>query len=151
MAKDRGTRIKDLRQALHLTHDMVADQSGGHLERTDVSKAENNRNQANTGRWYRGLSQAFGISADDLVNYLDGRLSIEQVLVRRSSHPPPDGGGKGDNAERRYATAATAVILDGLDAEVPKQWLAKQGQNWRRLTVGEMYLGMMAHARSVRA
>lgn len=79
-ADDPKDRLRALRQALRLTQQDVADRSGGRLDRIEVNKIENGKVGLATFETRRGLADAFGLLlVDDLSDYLDGKLSIDET------------------------------------------------------------------------
>lgn len=82
---DTAKRIKSLRTRLTMSHDDVALGSGGRIDRTMMSKLESGRNKASTARVREGLALATGVRPDRMSDYLDGKLSLEEVLAKRSA------------------------------------------------------------------
>ena len=79
-ATDPKDRLRALRQALGLTQQDVADRSGGRLDRVEVNKVENGKVGLASFETRRVLADAFGIVlVDDLSDYVDGKLTIEEV------------------------------------------------------------------------
>lgn len=93
-----GQKLRDLREALGLTQDRVAQRteeeearSGGRyraLGRVYYNNLENGRNAGETERVRGVLSAVFGITRDQLADYLDGVLPLPALLeVIRSKAP----------------------------------------------------------------
>lgn len=75
--------VRELRRSLEYTQEQVATRSRGILRRVDVNKVESGANAANSARVRTGLAAAFDLSRDDLAEYLDGSISVDEVLARR--------------------------------------------------------------------
>ncbi len=109
--------VRDLRKALGLTQDAVANRSGGKLKREYVVKVETGMNQATTDQMRAGFAAAFGVDRDSMAAYLDGELDIAGILtVARGERAPAPR----DRFERdfvRYPAREAAI------AERSRRWL----------------------------
>jgi transcriptional regulator with XRE-family HTH domain len=74
--------VRALRQALKLSQDAVAERSGGRLKRVEVSRIETGGNRATSDRVRVGLASAFGLSRDEMADYLEGRADLVLTLDR---------------------------------------------------------------------
>lgn len=85
---DVGDKVRRLRQACGLTQDEVAARSGD-LERFEVTKVETGKNKLQSDALRAKLAKAFGLTRDDFASYLDGTLSLEELLCRARGLPAP--------------------------------------------------------------
>lgn len=87
-----GPRMAALRKELGLTQDAVVRQAAAAatalgyepIDRVTLSKIENGPLKLRHYEQRAILAAAFGLSTDDLSAYLDGRISLEEVLRRRT-------------------------------------------------------------------
>jgi len=82
-------RIRALRKALGMRQADLAAASGGALDRLYVVRLETGKNQAKTDRVRQGLALAFKLTRDEISDYLDERVSLEELLERRSRRLAP--------------------------------------------------------------
>ena len=75
----RGARVRALRTRLELTHDQVAERGG--FDRSKMSKFESGENAATTDAALRELARGFGVAKEIVAQYLDGELTLDEVLV----------------------------------------------------------------------
>ncbi len=109
--------VRDLRKALGMTQDAVANRSGGKLKREYVVKVETGMNQATTDQMRAGFAAAFGVDRDSMAAYLDGELDLAGILaVARGERtaPPRD---RFDRDFVRYPAREAAI------AERGSRWL----------------------------
>lgn len=71
------SRAEALRKRLGLTQAEVAERAG--LRRDEVTKVETGANKATSARVRDGLAQAFGLSVDELVRYLEGDTELDAL------------------------------------------------------------------------
>jgi transcriptional regulator with XRE-family HTH domain len=118
---ETGERILALRLALGLTQESVADKSDGSIRRADMPKAEKGQNAAKTDRWRKGLATAFGLTRDDVADYLEGRLSLEEAVRRCGTKPAAMATGTSfPNRDRAIASARA----EGLEKDDPAAFAA---------------------------
>lgn len=95
--------VKSLRVALGLTQETAA-QLGG-LARTEWVKIENGRNKASTDNIRTAIANAFGLTRDEVDEFLTGRAPVGQMLrVARTRTK-----GRTIEMEPRYAPIAAVV------------------------------------------
>lgn len=82
-----GQRVLALREALGMKQHEVANGMRAGLDRSRVAKIERGDNQLSSNQARRELAQAFRIPRDDLGDYLDGVIGLQEVLSRRSDSP----------------------------------------------------------------
>lgn len=82
-------RVEELRKAVGLTQDQVAQRSGGKLSRNDANKVESGRNKATSDRIRSGLAEAFGVSRDQMSAYMEGRIDLPGLLAARAGDVAP--------------------------------------------------------------
>jgi len=75
-------RVSAMRKLLGLTQEQLADAGG--LTRPEVVKIEGGQNQATTDRIRGGLALAFGLTRDDLSDFLDGAIDLDEATARRT-------------------------------------------------------------------
>jgi len=75
--------IRELRAAVGLTQDGVAAKSGGKLQRVDVNKIEKGRNDCSSDRVRSGLATAFGLTREQVADYIEGRANLRDTLALR--------------------------------------------------------------------
>ncbi len=80
-----GDLVKRLREALDISQETTAARSGGKLTRDDLSKIEMGRNKATSDRVRAGLAEAAGVTRDEIADYLDERIPLEQLLAQRAA------------------------------------------------------------------
>lgn len=122
MAEGTGTRIRELREALGLTQVglfELATRAGCTLAQSAISQIETDQRQV-TSRTLRALAEAFGLSADDLHAYLEGRTPLDEVLSRASAkegapQPAPRSAPRRPRAQRSEGAAAS--VSAAADAE----------------------------------
>lgn len=90
-------RVRELREALGLTQQDVADRSGGRLNQGTLAKVEGGLNKGTGASTRGGLASAFGVTLDSLEAYLAGTLGLDVLLARRAA--PSDTAGQGVEAE----------------------------------------------------
>lgn len=79
----RGDRVRALRERLEMTQDGVAARSQGKLQRTYVVRIEGGDYAITSAQQQDGLAHAFDLSREDLQQYLDGELELDEVERRR--------------------------------------------------------------------
>ncbi|HEX6275794.1 MAG TPA: helix-turn-helix transcriptional regulator [Polyangiaceae bacterium] len=113
-APSLGSRLRELRESLGLTQDEVSmrsvDEDGRILRRIEVGHVESGRNMASTRRVRTSLARAFGATEDQLFDYLEGRVSLEDFVKHRGSARRPT---RGDGAKSARERAIELVIADG--------------------------------------
>lgn len=76
-------RLLALRRQLGLTQEQFAEDSAGHLSRTEVCLAESKRGTLATSiDWPLGVSCVIGGSMDDAHAYLQGDISLTELMKR---------------------------------------------------------------------
>lgn len=76
--RERGARVKALRDQLGYTHAAVAERGG--FKREKMSKFESGENAATTADAISELAKGFEIPPSQMLEYLDGRISLERIL-----------------------------------------------------------------------
>jgi transcriptional regulator with XRE-family HTH domain len=86
-ATSLGSRLRQLREALGLTQDEVSmrsvDQDGRILRRIEVGHVESGRNMASTRRVRTSLARAFNATEQEIFDYLEGRVSLDEFISSR--------------------------------------------------------------------
>lgn len=77
-------RVRALREALDLTQLQVAER-GGLNGQAEVGKVESGANKASSHRARSGLAQGFGLDKADFNAYLDGAVTLTDVLAKVKS------------------------------------------------------------------
>ena len=77
-----AARIKSLREAAGFSQEKLATRTENVLGRIDVVKLEGGQNKGTSDRTRAALAKAFGLSRDEMTDYLDGRLSFEDAVGR---------------------------------------------------------------------
>ncbi len=113
--------VRDLRKALGLTQDAVANRSGGKLKREYVVKVETGVNQATTDQMRAGFAAAFGVDRDSLAAYLDGEFDLDGIV-------------KVARGERR-ATRERLVERDFIPYPEREAAIAERGAGWLAETI----------------
>lgn len=101
---DLPRRLRELRKALGLTQQELADRAG--LERVEVVNLESGRNKATALRILRGLAKGFALSLQDMADFIDGSLTTEEARARISDP-------EADTPEHRRRAAAHLAREDG--------------------------------------
>lgn len=78
-----GERFRALREALGLTQEAAAEKSG-RIDRNYLNRIENGHNRGASDLVRGALATAYGVSRDDLAEYVEGRLSLKELLTRRA-------------------------------------------------------------------
>ena len=115
-----AARVKALRDLRKLTQDQVSERSGGRLTRIEVNKVEGGGNKATSDKIRTGLAQALDVPRDRLADYLDGRITLPEVVAPVSTTV---------EREERYANAVEAAIFarkSGVDEEAIQVVLSQQ-------------------------
>jgi transcriptional regulator with XRE-family HTH domain len=121
---DLKDRVKELRRALGLTQKDVADASVGEdgkqiLQREEVARVENGKNQGNAARVRRGLARGFYLSDMDFEAFVAGRSTLEHTIglvlegkVSRKACVPKQGDWPGwTEAENQARMAGNVGLL----------------------------------------
>lgn len=82
-----GARVAALRERLDLTQQDLGARGG--LSRTETNKIEHGRNQLTVADKQEKLAACFGMDRGDLMDYLEGRTTLEQALALHDSPPTP--------------------------------------------------------------
>lgn len=84
--QDLKERLRALRVSLGLTQGAICARTGGVLTRDQWSKLETGFNAGTSGNVRRALAKAFGVSTDEIVAYLEGETTLDDIraLLRRS-------------------------------------------------------------------
>lgn len=121
-------RLLALRDALKLTQQQVAT-AGGMKHRTDYVKVEKGQNAASSNQMRAQLARGFAIARPDLDDYLDEKITLEEVLRRRGTMRP---------VEVEELPEALAVVL-----------ASAEGRTWSAMTLGALR-GAWTASRDVR-
>lgn len=81
-------RFKKLRDVVGMSQEDVADAGG--IDRLDVQQFEKG-NKHNSHKVRRGLARGMNLTQDDLDDYLDGLISLEEAILRRRLRQGPKG------------------------------------------------------------
>lgn len=87
----RASPVYILRTALNYEPDDVARRSNGLVNYRDVRAVELGKNKATSFRTSTGLSQALGITPQQLRDLIDGRISPEVARTLSTATPKPTG------------------------------------------------------------
>lgn len=80
--KLRGQRVRELRLALGFgTQESLAEAAG--IERTYVNRVENGGNALTSAELQRSFADAMGLQVEALAQYLDGKLPLDEAVLRR--------------------------------------------------------------------
>jgi transcriptional regulator with XRE-family HTH domain len=79
IATVRARQLVRLRKALDLGQEVLTELSG--IARSEISNAENGRLQWRSDALWTGLGQAFGMTREQLQEYLDGHMSIAKAMA----------------------------------------------------------------------
>ena len=82
---DIARKVRQLREALGLTQEKVAQDAGPPWTRPYVAKIERGDNQVSTVQARRRLARGLGVEVDRLSAYLEDRLSLADVLPKKQS------------------------------------------------------------------
>lgn len=80
-----ANRVLALREAIELSQREMARRGG--LEREHLSMIENGANRASSARVRRALATAASVPVDALDEYIEGRLSLRDLLLKRQVEP----------------------------------------------------------------
>jgi len=81
-------KLRALRKQAALTQAAVAARAG--LQRPDIAALESGRLKCTLASTRRKLASAYGVSIDAFDGYLEGRLSLDDLVERRSAEPQPE-------------------------------------------------------------
>lgn len=123
-ARGPGELIRDLRSAVGLTQDAVAAKSGGKLQRVDANKIERGRNDCSSDRVRSGLATAFGLTREQIADYLEGRAGLPETMARRGRGPTVPAVGPLLRARVGWAETAQRI---GERYQIPGEILTKIG------------------------
>lgn len=117
-----GWKLRQLRLRLGMKRDDVVAKSGmmktpeGFKPRlsapAEVSKAELNTNSAESEKWRGGFSAAYEVSRDDLADYIDDLIGLDELIARRRTVPSGTALGSIERHDP-FVIGASAAILDG--------------------------------------
>jgi transcriptional regulator with XRE-family HTH domain len=115
-----GSRLRLLRETLEMTQEEVSartvDQDGRILRRIEVGHVESGRNMASTRRVRLSLARAFGVAEDDLFDYLEGRVPLQEFMkLRENPRRKPK---RGDEQKSPQEQAIELVLADGYGTAV---------------------------------
>lgn len=79
---ERARRIRALREHFELTQEQAAEKGG--FKRELMSKFESGKNSATTYETQRALARSFELRPEHVAEYLDGELSLEELIDRRN-------------------------------------------------------------------
>lgn len=77
-----GERVRQLRHLLDVTQEQIADRAG--VRRSDIARVENGHNKAGSYDMREKLARAFGLSLEDFVSMIEGKLSPQTASKRAS-------------------------------------------------------------------
>jgi len=116
-----GSRLRLLRETLELTQGEVSlrsvDQDGRILRAVEVGHVESGRNMASTRRVRASLARAFGITENDLFDYLEGRVTLQDFMKHRDD-PRRKLKQRGDEQKSPQEQATELVLADGYGTAV---------------------------------
>jgi len=75
----RAHNLVRLRKELGLGQEVLCELSG--IARSEISNAENGRVQWRADALWRGLGRAFGMTRDEMQEYLDGHMRLEKAMA----------------------------------------------------------------------
>lgn len=101
--------FNSLAMAYELTQEQVAERSGGMFNRVLANKVATGKNQGSSERVHAGLAHAFGLSRDELANYVSGRASLAETIRAKEARVRA--------AMRKAAAAEVARMKLQLDAD----------------------------------
>jgi len=102
----RAARVRELLGRLGMTQMALADASGGAFTREAANKIANGVNKATTVKIVQGLAVAFGLEVQDMIDFLDGKLSVADAIARRGRPKGP----RIESPSGRYTNLEAAVI-----------------------------------------
>lgn len=92
------------------------DQDGRILRRIEVGHVESGRNMASTRRVRTSLARAFGVTEDEMFDYLEGRVTLAEFLKIRDKVRRP--AVRTDTTKSPREQAVELVIGDGYGSAV---------------------------------
>lgn len=132
--RERGRRLQELRLALGFaTQEALSDAAGDSIERTYVNRIENGKNALTSVALQRALAEALGLRVEDFADYLDGGVSLVEILRRRD-----------DTMHGRGPVDLKAVVLVHAIEKLPglRKWIEK---NPSKLTVADLIRGVAVY------
>lgn len=77
---DAGKKVEALRKRFGLTQDQVSAMAG--FDRTVMPSVKSGRNKGGGLQFRQGIARVFGLKVDDVNEYLDGLISLDEVAAR---------------------------------------------------------------------
>jgi hypothetical protein len=119
-AKRRASPVYILRMALNYGPSDIEARSGGKVDHRDVRAVELGLNKATSYRTSTGLSEALGLTGQQLRDLLDGRLSPE--VARTLSTAPPKPEDEEPSRRKRTPRVIPGPSLAEVVASRPGEW-----------------------------
>lgn len=120
--KKLGDRLKALRQAFGLTQEALAEAGG--TTRVAINKLETGRNKGSTHGARKALAAAFVVPLEEMNAYLDGDLSLDDFISRRTSRSVRAATPASNDPAPKRLLAAEICLEGGVDPEDVKVVLA---------------------------